>query len=181
MDSSASSDNESLASNEAPEADSDEEIMEELLLEENERKEDAAVAVGEAQPAIEAGQAQDAVPPLPWAEFPRDLDHPTRPAPVKAMHWGPKLRLKSFRSEALRPIDLFKALFRRTLVESLVTFSNESGHQRLGSKWAPLTVKEFWRWLALTILMGIHKLPSTRDPWSTTRWGKWCMSVSCID
>lgn len=65
------------------------------------------------------------------------------------------------------PLALFLSLFTITFIESIVFQTNLYATQE-GKPFKPLELQELYKFLAINLLMGIKKLPSYRDYWSTS-------------
>lgn len=65
------------------------------------------------------------------------------------------------------PLSLFLALFSISLMEGIIFQTNLYANQ-LGKQFVDLKVNEFYQFLAINLLMGIKKLPSYRDYWSSS-------------
>ncbi|GFR31416.1 DDE_Tnp_1_7 domain-containing protein [Trichonephila clavata] len=65
------------------------------------------------------------------------------------------------------PVAIFLALFSVQLMESIVFQSNPYATQS-GKNFSPLTLEELILFLAINLTMGVKRLPSYRDYWSTS-------------
>lgn len=68
--------------------------------------------------------------------------------------------------EEKTPISLFLALFTSVLMQEIVFQTNLYSTQE-GKQFTPLTLEELYRFLAINLLMGIKRMPSYRDYWSS--------------
>jgi hypothetical protein len=133
-----------------------------------------------AENGAEVPAPADAVGPQGFYEDPRDIRAPVDEPPVDKMRWGPDIVGEARRTLGPTPLALFRTLIQDELLEEIVGVTNESARARLGDTWMPLTISEFWRWLALVVAMGIHALPGLRDYWSETHWGPWLLVIVTV-
>ncbi|XP_062864454.1 piggyBac transposable element-derived protein 4-like [Trichomycterus rosablanca] len=68
------------------------------------------------------------------------------------------------------PLQLFQLFFSTSVVKTIVDNTNKYAEIRAAAnpsnKWIPLSVREFYKFIALVIYMGIVKLKSVADYWS---------------
>ena len=74
-------------------------------------------------------------------------------------------------------LTMFRAIWDADVVNMMLTFTNERLRRRRADE---LSEAELWRWLALTLTMGVAKQPTLESYWSTTHFGacvSHCMSL----
>lgn len=116
----------------------------------------------------------DVVDPDGWYEEPYDEGAPEGPYTTTEAAWNSKVIGEGCRNDHLSALYHFRLFLTDAFVAKVLHGTNERGASRRGARWKPVTLPEFWRWLALVISMGIHQLPSLRHYWSIKRFGTCC-------
>ncbi|GBM15863.1 Chimeric ERCC6-PGBD3 protein [Araneus ventricosus] len=136
----------------------------------------------EALPQSDLGESEDVLPPIPSDsdEEVIDVDAPG-PSNIPEVKWVRKGKARtevpdfieySGPSEEIlelddhSPLALFLALFSISIMESIVFQTNLYSTQK-GKNFSPLTQNELYRFLAINLAMGLKKMPSYRDYWSS--------------
>jgi hypothetical protein len=57
---------------------------------------------------------------------------------------------------------------------------NKDGRTRGGLQWTPLTLSKFWAYISICLFMGVKKLPSTRNYWSSQNPILHCPVISAL-
>ncbi|GBM01711.1 PiggyBac transposable element-derived protein 4 [Araneus ventricosus] len=133
----------------------------------------------EALPQSDLGESEDVLPPIP-SDSDEEVDAPG-PSNIPEVKWVRKGKARtevpdfieySGPSEEIlelddhSPLALFLALFSMSIMESIVFQTNLYSTQK-GKNFSPLTQNELYRFLAINLAMGLKKMPSYRDYWSS--------------
>ena len=115
------------------------------------------------------------------SDEPADVDEPG-PSNVETIVWKKKgkarIELSPFTEysgpsaeilemEDHSPLALFLELFPKSHFENIVFQTNLYATQE-GKNFKPVSLEEIYRFIAINLLMGIHKLPSIKDYWSSS-------------
>lgn len=71
------------------------------------------------------------------------------------------------------PLDILEQFLTNDVIEEVVLESNRykdqvySANRKSFPHWTPITLAEFWQFLAVCLLMGLVKKPAVPDYWTT--------------
>ncbi|XP_039546208.1 uncharacterized protein LOC120492126 [Pimephales promelas] len=107
--------------------------------------------------------------PDKWLDINDEDEEPVLPDFSPKRPPGPQLMTDS----TYTPLQLFQLFFTRSTIKTIVknTNSNAEKREQAGKKlesttWVPLTIAEFYSYLALVVYMGLVKLKSFADYWA---------------
>ncbi|KFM62055.1 PiggyBac transposable element-derived protein 4, partial [Stegodyphus mimosarum] len=92
------------------------------------------------------------------------IQNVVKSVPEFSEDYGPTDEITSI--EDAKPMDIFMAFFTAEFMDKLVFETNLYATQK-GKPFSPITLQDMLKFLGINILMGIKKLPSYRDFWST--------------
>ncbi|XP_043075622.1 uncharacterized protein LOC122324917 [Puntigrus tetrazona] len=107
--------------------------------------------------------------PDKWLDITNEDEEPVLPnfSPMRTP--GPQLTTDA----TYTPLQLFQLFFTNSAVKTIVRNTNSNAEKRVkaGKKflWAPLTVSEFYSYVALVVYMGLVKTKSIADYWARKR------------
>ncbi|RXN32289.1 piggyBac transposable element-derived 4-like protein [Labeo rohita] len=107
--------------------------------------------------------------PDKWLDITNEDEEPVLPNFSPKRQPGPQLTTDA----AYTPLQLFQLFFTNSAVKTIVRNTNKNAEKRAkaGKKfvWVPLTITEFYSYLALVVYMGLVKAKSIADYWARKR------------
>ncbi|XP_026146228.1 chimeric ERCC6-PGBD3 protein-like [Carassius auratus] len=104
-----------------------------------------------------------------WLDTTNEDEEPLLPNYSPKQPPGPQLTMDA----TYTPLELFQLFFTKSAVKTIVRNTNSNAEKKVkaGKKfvWLPLTVAEFYSYLALVVYMGLVKVKSIADYWTRKR------------
>lgn len=118
--------------------------------------------------------------PGSWFEDPVDYDAPLVAGAVEKMGFGPRPYGDALKEKDASAVTLFRLFFSETLLDHIVSCTNQSGAERNAGLWKVVSPGEFLFFLAILLILGIHGLKAPMDAWSMKNPGACPSECLCI-